>query len=59
VIAAHDPAFVSVWGLYDTRSWLRTWPRERPFEAPLLFDGDLQAKPAFWGFVRGIEGAPG
>lgn len=56
VIATHDPAFVSVWGLYDTRSWLRTWPRERPFEAPLLFDGDLQVKPAFWGFVRGVEG---
>jgi endo-1,4-beta-xylanase len=56
VFAAHDPAFVSVWGLYDTRSWLRTWPRDRPFEAPLLFDDDLQAKPAFWGFVRGVEG---
>ncbi len=51
--AARDLAFVSVWGLYDTRSWLRTWPQDRPFEAPLLFDDDLQAKPAFWGFVEG------
>ncbi|WP_315094433.1 endo-1,4-beta-xylanase [uncultured Cellulomonas sp.] len=42
---------LSVWGLYDSRSWLRTWPTERPFEAPLLFDGDLQAKPAYWGLV--------
>lgn len=50
---ARDLAFVSVWGLYDTRSWLRAWPEERPFEAPLLFDDDLQAKPAFWGFVEG------
>jgi endo-1,4-beta-xylanase len=56
--AAHAESleFVSVWGLYDTRSWLRTWPRDRPFEAPLLFDDDLQAKPAFWGFVRALDG---
>lgn len=53
---ARDLAFVSVWGLYDTRSWLRAWPEERPFEAPLLFDDDLQAKPAFWGFVEGAGG---
>ncbi|GEA88512.1 endo-1,4-beta-xylanase [Cellulomonas cellasea] len=42
---------LSVWGLYDARSWLRAWPTERPYEAPLLFDGDLQAKPAYWGLV--------
>lgn len=42
---------LSVWGLYDSRSWLRSWPTERPFEAPLLFDADLQAKPAYWGLV--------
>lgn len=42
---------VSVWGVYDARSWLRAWPTERPYEAPLLFDGDLQAKPAYWGLV--------
>lgn len=53
--AARDLEFVGVWGLYDARSWLRTWPQERPFEAPLLFDDDLQAKPAFWGFVRGVS----
>ena len=34
---------VTVWGPYDSRSW-RTG-------APLLFDDDLQAKPAFWGIV--------
>ncbi|WP_448061371.1 endo-1,4-beta-xylanase [Cellulomonas hominis] len=48
---ADDLTSVSFWGLYDTRSWLRTWPDARPFEAPLLFDDDLQAKPAFWGVV--------
>lgn len=53
VVTRHAPELesVSFWGLYDTRSWLRTWPRDRPFEAPLLFDDDLQAKPAFWGVV--------
>jgi endo-1,4-beta-xylanase len=56
VFAARDLDFVSVWGLYDTRSWLRAWPEDRPFEAPLLFDDDLQAKPSFWGFVAGAGG---
>ncbi len=55
-LATHDLEFVSVWGLYDARSWLRTWPRDRPFEAPLLFDDDLQAKPAYWGFVHALDG---
>jgi endo-1,4-beta-xylanase len=55
--AQRDLAFVSVWGLYDARSWLRFWPEDRPFEAPLLFDDDLQAKPAFWGFIEGAGGA--
>jgi endo-1,4-beta-xylanase len=42
---------VTVWGLHDGRSWLRTWPIDRPHEAPLFFDDDLQAKPAYWGVV--------
>lgn len=35
---------VTIWGPYDTRSW-------RAEGAPLPFDGDLQAKPAYWGIV--------
>jgi endo-1,4-beta-xylanase len=42
---------VTAWGLHDGRSWLRTWPIDRPHEAPLFFDDDLQAKPAYWGVV--------
>ncbi len=44
-------ASVTMWGLYDARSWLRYWPTSRPHEAPLLFDDQLQAKPAYWGIV--------
>ena len=36
---------VTVWGVDDSRTWLRAGA------APLLFDGALQAKPAFWGVV--------
>lgn len=51
VLRRHDLSTVSVWGLYDGRSWLRSWPTDRPHEAPLLFDDALRAKPAYWGLV--------
>src|SRR5512147_385100 len=35
---------VTIWGLYDTRSW-------RSDNAPLLFNGQLAAKPAYFGAV--------
>jgi endo-1,4-beta-xylanase len=38
---------VLMWGINDSASWMRTWPRPR-FEAPLMFDDALQPKPAFW-----------
>ncbi|GCD20981.1 hypothetical protein CTKZ_25430 [Cellulomonas algicola] len=38
---------VTLWGPYDSRSW-----REG---APLPFDDDLQAKPAYWGIVDRSE----
>lgn len=37
---------VTIWGLTDDRSW-------RASQAPLLFDADLQAKPAYHGAVDG------
>jgi GH35 family endo-1,4-beta-xylanase len=42
---------VTFWGISNARSWLRTWPAARPWEAPLPFDDDLQAAPAYWGIV--------
>jgi endo-1,4-beta-xylanase len=41
---------VLMWGLHDDVSWLRYWPMPR-VDAPLLFDGELQPKPAFWALV--------
>ena len=46
VFRAHSDSIfsVTVWGLYDTRSW-------RSDNAPLLFNGQLTAKPAYFGAV--------
>lgn len=41
---------VTLWGLGDDGSWLKSVPITRD-DKPLLFDEDLQAKPAFWGVV--------
>ncbi|WP_213455511.1 endo-1,4-beta-xylanase [Rhizomonospora bruguierae] len=41
---AHDLFSVTVWGLNDARSW-------RSSQAPLIFDGQLQAKPAYYGIA--------
>ena len=42
---------VLMWGLNDGVSWLLNWPRER-LDAPLLFDAEMKAKPAFWAVVN-------
>jgi endo-1,4-beta-xylanase len=42
---------VTVWGLTDTRSW-------RAAQQPLLFTGDLQAKPAYYGAVGDEDDLP-
>ncbi|SEF74888.1 endo-1,4-beta-xylanase [Nonomuraea solani] len=54
---AADLGSVTVWGESDDVSWLRTWPIAR-LNAPLLFDDDLQAKPAYWGVVDPARLAP-
>jgi len=41
---------VTFWGLGDDGSWLKSVPITRD-DKPLLFDEQLQAKPAFWGVV--------
>ncbi|WP_028610052.1 endo-1,4-beta-xylanase [Paenibacillus harenae] len=41
---------VVFWGIADDHTWLNSFPVKRT-EAPLLFDKQLQAKPAFWAVV--------
>lgn len=48
-----NKGFVSAvvfWGIADDHTWLSTFPVTRT-EAPLLFDKNYQAKPAFWAIV--------
>jgi endo-1,4-beta-xylanase len=47
---------ITVWGISDRHSWLDTFP---PFDAsrpnaPLLFDHDMQRKPAYQGFADAL-----
>jgi endo-1,4-beta-xylanase len=42
---------VTFWGLSDLNTWLTSWPIHRP-DQPLLFDKQLQPKPAFWAIVE-------
>ncbi|MCZ8520854.1 MULTISPECIES: endo-1,4-beta-xylanase [Paenibacillus] len=41
---------VVFWGMADDNTWLKTFPITRT-DLPLLFDEQLQAKPAYWGLV--------
>jgi endo-1,4-beta-xylanase len=41
---------VTLWGLTDSGSWLNNRPIPRK-DAPLLFDDQYQAKPAYWAIV--------
>lgn len=41
---------VTVWGSADDGTWLKDFPIPR-LDLPLLFDEELQAKPAYWGVV--------
>jgi len=49
---------VTFWGISNARSWLRTWPAARPWEAPLPFGDDLETMPAYWGIVDPSKLAP-
>ncbi|GMK38649.1 hypothetical protein PCCS19_17030 [Paenibacillus sp. CCS19] len=44
---------VTFWGQDDAHSWLRTYPVTR-LDWPLLFDDNLQSKPAYWSLVNAL-----
>ncbi len=48
---------VLFWGVSDADSWLRSWPMRR-VEAPLLFDENMQAKPAYFAVLAAADKAP-
>jgi endo-1,4-beta-xylanase len=50
----HSISSVTLWGLGDDSSWLKTFPITRD-DKPLLFDEQLQAKPAYWGVVHSCK----
>jgi endo-1,4-beta-xylanase len=52
VFVAHKSQLTSVtlWGLADDDTWLKTYPITR-LDLPLLFDEQLQAKPAYWSLI--------
>ena len=43
---------VVFWGMADKHTWLHNFPMRNRTDAPLLFDQQLQAKPAFWAVVN-------
>lgn len=43
---------VTFWGVYDGQSWLNYWPVRGRSAYPLLFDRELQPKPAFDAVIR-------
>jgi endo-1,4-beta-xylanase len=42
---------VTFWGVHDGHSWKNNWPMRGRTEYPLLFDRQMQPKPAFWSVV--------
>lgn len=59
VLLAHadDVERVTFWGVHDGHSWKNGWPMAGRTDYPLLFDRQLQPKPAFWTVVglKGVE----
>ena len=49
---------ITVWGIWDSSSWLITLPERNKPDWPLLFNDDFQAKPALAGFADGLQGNP-
>jgi endo-1,4-beta-xylanase len=43
---------INFWGVHDGQSWLNNWPIQGRTDYPLLFDRDLQPKPAFFAVVK-------
>jgi endo-1,4-beta-xylanase len=48
---------ITFWGVYDGRSWLNNFPVKRRTNYPLLFDREMEAKPAYHAVIAALERA--
>lgn len=48
---------ITFWGSHDGRSWLNNFPVKRRTNHPLLFDRDLERKPAYYAVIEALERA--
>ena len=46
---------VTFWGVHDGQSWLNNWPVKGRTNYPLLFDRNLQPKPAFYSVIETVK----
>jgi len=49
--------FVTFWGTHDGKSWLNNFPVKGRTNYPMLFDRELQPKPAFFSVIDAAEEA--
>jgi endo-1,4-beta-xylanase len=47
---------VTFWGVHDGVSWKNNWPVRGRTNYPLIFDRNLQPKPAFYEIVKIVDG---
>ena len=47
---------VTFWGVHDGQSWRNSWPMRGRKDYPLLFDRQLQPKPAFNAVIHTAAG---
>lgn len=48
---------ITFWGVYDGKSWLNNFPVKRRTNYPLLFDREMEAKPAYHAVIAALERA--
>lgn len=49
---------ITFWGSHDGRSWLNNFPVTGRTNYPLLFDRDLEPKPAYYAALKAFEESP-
>ena len=58
ILRHRSVTLVGFWGTHDGRSWLNDFPVKGRTNHPLLFDRQLQPKPAFDAAIKALNAAP-